>query len=313
VAGAYGIKHVFGALGDLLSWGEFDAILVASPISLHYEQIKACLEHGFHVHTQKTLANTYRDGHALRQLARSQGVVLAASPGQILLPAYAHAQSLIQAQWMGQLYGAWGVNVVSGHERDPFVTDPSWYYQPGGGPLADMGIYNLHALIDLLGMPQRVSAMTGRPLPEKHTGAQTVQVETADNICLMMDWGAGVIGTLCTAFAYEPEILRWGHLAIIGDRGTIEVCRSATQPGRYAVLQRSDAGVDTVYFDHGLPPEHERMEEAHVYLDIHDFVEAILQRRSPRASVDTACAALAIIDAVSESADSGCTVTLASL
>jgi predicted dehydrogenase len=55
------------------------------------------------------------------------------------------------------------------------------------------------------------------------------------------------------------------------------------------------------------------MEEAHVYLDIHDFVEAILQRRSPRASADTACAALAIIDAVSESADSGCTVTLASL
>ncbi|MDH3603470.1 MAG: Gfo/Idh/MocA family oxidoreductase, partial [Candidatus Tectomicrobia bacterium] len=175
----------------------------------------------------------------------------------------------------------------------------------------DRGIYNLHALIDLLGVPQRVSAMTGRPLPEKDAGDRMIRVETADNICLMMDWGAGVIGTLSTAFAYEPAILRWGHLAIIGDRGTIEVRRSLTQPGQYEVLRRSDAGVETTHFDHGLPLAHERMEEAHVYLDVHDFVEAIMQGRYPGASADTACTALAIIDAVYESADSGRTVTLA--
>ncbi len=200
--------------------------------------------------------------------------------------------------------------MVWGHERDPLVHDPGWYYQPGGGPLADMGIYNLHALIDLLGAPQRVSAMTGQPLPEKHAGDRTLPVETADNVCLMMDWGGGVIGTLSTAFAYEPEILRWGHLAIVGNRGTIEIRKSPSQPGRYEVLQRSDAGVETTHFDHGLPPEHERMKEAHVYLDVHDFVEAILQGRSPRASAETACTALAIIDAVSESADSGRAVAL---
>jgi predicted dehydrogenase len=174
-----------------------------------------------------------------------------------------------------------------------------------------MGIYNLHAMIDLLGVPQRVSAMAGRPLPEKYADNRRVRVETADNISLMMDWGAGVIGTLSTAFAYEPAVLRWGHLAIVGNRGTIEVRRSLTQPGQYEVLRHSDAGVETTYFGHGLPPEHECMEEAHVYLDVHEFVEAIIRGRDPGASADTACTALAIIDAVFESTASGRTVTLA--
>lgn len=185
----YGIGQVFGDLNAMLSWGELDAVLIASPIALHHEQIKVCLAHGLHVHTQKTLAQTYCDGEALRQLARSKGVVLAASPGQMMLPAYARVQALIHDQRMGSLYSVWGVNVVWGHERDPLVHDPSWYYRPGGGPLEDMGIYNLHALIELLGVPQRVSAMTGQPLAEKRAGNHTVRVKTPDNVCLMMDWG----------------------------------------------------------------------------------------------------------------------------
>ncbi len=98
VAGEYGIKQVFDDLGDMLCWGELDAVLVASPIALHDQQVRACLERGLHVHTQKTLAQTSRDGEALCQLARSKGAVLAASPGQILLPAYAHVRSLIREQ-----------------------------------------------------------------------------------------------------------------------------------------------------------------------------------------------------------------------
>lgn len=118
-----------------------------------------------------------------------------------------------------------------------------------------------------------------------------------------------MIGNLSTAFAYEPEILRWGHLAIVGSRGTIEVRKSRTSWGRYEVIQRSDAGVETALFDHGLSPEHEYMEEAYVYLDVSDFIDAILEGRSPRASAETACMALAVIDAASDSANSGRVVT----
>ncbi len=286
-------------------------MLIASPIDLHFEQVKASLERGLHVHTQKTLAQTFCEGELLSQLARAKGVVLAVSPGQALLPAYAHVRSLIQDQWVGAIYGVWGVNVVWGHERDPLVQNPAWYYRSGGGPLADMGIYNLHALIDLLGVPQRVSAMIGQPMPEKQADEKTVRVEIADNVCLMMDWGGGVLGTLSTAYAYEPELLRWGHLAIVGNRGMIEIRKSPTQLGRYEVVTRSDGGVETAYFDQGLPPEHECMEEGHVYLDVRDFVDAILQGRSPRASAETACAALAVIDAVTESAATGRSVSLA--
>ncbi len=305
LADEYGIGHVFGSVEDMLAWHELDAVLVASPIPLHYEQVRQCLQAGLHVHTQKTLARTYSEGQELRHLAASRELVLAASPGQILLPAYRKARDYLLEGAVGQLYLAWGMNVSSGHEQDPLVRDPSWYYEPGGGPLEDMGIYNIHALIDLIGPPKSVSAVFGRPLAEKQWGEKKIRVDTDDNAGLLLDFGDGVIGMLSTAFAFEPEVVRWGHLAIVGDRGAIEIRRSPTARGQYELVRRSAEGVEVSLLGHGLEKGHEDMEEAHVYVDIRDFIHAVSERRAPGASVDTACTALAILDAAAASAKSG--------
>ena len=296
----------------MLAWHELDAVLVATPIPLHYEHVLQCLEADLHVHTQKTLARSYAEGEDLRQIASSRGLTLAASPGQILLPAYRKAREYVQEGALGQPYMATGINVVAGHEGDPLVRDPSWYYQPGGGPLEDMGIYAIHAFIDLLGAPRRVAAMSGRPVAEKRWGEKTVRVEADDNFALLLDFGGGVIGTVSTAFAFEPERLRWGHIAIAGDQGTVEVCRSPTEPGKYELVHRSAKGIEVSMLDHGLGVEHERMDEAHVYIDVRDFIHAIAEGRSPGASADTACVALAVLDAAATSATEGLAVPVQS-
>ena len=92
----YGVDHVFGSLAEMLAWRQLDAVLVATPIPLHYQNVRLCPEVGVHVHTQKTLARTYTEGKELRQLATQRGLTLAASPGQILLPAYREAREYIQ-------------------------------------------------------------------------------------------------------------------------------------------------------------------------------------------------------------------------
>ena len=305
LSGRYGVDHVFTALEDMLAWDGLDAVLVATPIPLHYEHVKACLGAGIHVHVQKTLAQTHSEGRELLQLAQANGLTLAASPGQTLLPAYRQARQLIHDGTLGQPYAAWGMNVAAGHERDPLVKDPSWYYRPGGGPLEDMGIYTIHTLIDLLGCPQRVAAMSGRPMAQKPWGNTTIAVQTDDNVGLLLDFGGGVLGTVYTAFASEPELLRWGHLAMVGSEGSIEVCRSPTTRGQFELVHRWATGSAKSLLGHGLEGDHEVMDEAHIYLDILDFVDALAQGRPPEASADTACTALAVIEAARASASAG--------
>ena len=57
---------------------------------------------------------------------------------------------------------------VPGHER--WHPDPEFYYQPGGGPLLDMGPYYLTALVHLLGPVRRVTGMSSRPRNERTIG-----------------------------------------------------------------------------------------------------------------------------------------------
>ena len=42
-----------------------------------------------------------------------------------------------------------------------------WFYQPGGGALFDLGVYNLTALCGFFGSVKRVTAMVGIAIPER--------------------------------------------------------------------------------------------------------------------------------------------------
>ena len=42
-----------------------------------------------------------------------------------------------------------------------------WYYEPGGGALFDLGVYNVTSLCGFFGPARRVTAMTGVAIPER--------------------------------------------------------------------------------------------------------------------------------------------------
>src|SRR5687768_7582136 len=54
----FGVVHSFTEYEALLEEGEVDAVSIASPIGLHYEQGKRALEAGKHVHFNKTMTTT---------------------------------------------------------------------------------------------------------------------------------------------------------------------------------------------------------------------------------------------------------------
>src|SRR6266702_2786744 len=54
----FGVPQAFESYEELLREGECDAVSIATPIGLHYEQGKAAVDAGKHVHFNKTMTTT---------------------------------------------------------------------------------------------------------------------------------------------------------------------------------------------------------------------------------------------------------------
>ena len=65
--------------------------------------------------------------------------------------------------------------MLPGHER--WHPNPDFYYQPGGGPMFDMGPYYLTALVNLIGPIESVVGMAKSSFPTRTIGSGDRQGE----------------------------------------------------------------------------------------------------------------------------------------
>src|SRR5579885_3115092 len=106
-AAKFGVERAFTELEDLLAHGEVDAVSIASPIGLHYQQGLAALRAGKHIHFNKTMSTTVAEATELIELARTKGLKIVASPGEMLRPHNQQIKKLIREGAIGTL--CWAV------------------------------------------------------------------------------------------------------------------------------------------------------------------------------------------------------------
>ena len=70
-----GVK-LYEQLGELLAGSRLDAVVIASPSHLHFEQSRSALEAGLHVMVEKPMSMTSQQAKTLVALARDRGRVL---------------------------------------------------------------------------------------------------------------------------------------------------------------------------------------------------------------------------------------------
>jgi len=197
----FGVGHSYNDLDEMLKREPLDLVTLVTPIGLHAAQGARVLEHGVHLHVNKTLSTTVAEADRLIDLADARGLHIVASPGEVLRPQVRRIRELIEEGAIGRL--AWGIcGCAFGvyHEEEPersdapggTTIDPSWYYRkPGGGPMYDMTVYALHQLTSILGPARRVTALSGRVVPVRRFAGSDVVVEADDNTVLLLDFGEG--------------------------------------------------------------------------------------------------------------------------
>jgi predicted dehydrogenase len=320
-AAKFGAKHAFTEYTDLLERGEVDAVTIASPIGLHYEQGRQALAAGKHIHFNKTMTTTADEATELIETAKSKGLKLVASPGEMLRPHNQHIKKLIADGAIGKLtWAICGAAFGNYHERESVRhgsdvlsnIDPTWYFRkPGGGPLYDMTVYALHGLTGILGPAKRVTAMSGVRIPEREFRGQMAPTDADDNSLILIDFGDNMYAL---AYGTAAGSITQGFMAnYYGTGGSITGLNLNGQPidypGRDIAESEPGRSSNQWLLPHVVGP-HLDIEEHHVYEDIMQLVDWIREDKPTTSTAEHARHVIEIIEAGYRAAETGQTQEL---
>lgn len=159
LANKYGIPTIYTELEALMADPIIDFVYIASPNSLHFEQVRMALDHGKHVICEKPFTSTVAELDQLIALAKQKNLMLFEAITTLHLPNYQLANEqlgklgaikFIQCNY--SQYSSRYNQLLNGGET-PNVFNPQF----SGGALTDINIYNLHFVINMFGTPESVS------------------------------------------------------------------------------------------------------------------------------------------------------------
>jgi len=318
----FGITHAFLDYEQLLANGEVDAVSIASPIGLHFEQGKQALEAGKHIHFNKTMTTTVAEADELIALAASKNLRIVASPGEVLRPQVQAVRSAIAdgrigiPTWAiaGASFGTYHLDEKERQSDNPAMNiDPSWYFRkPGGGPLYDMTVYALHGMTTVLGPAKQVTAISGVRIPEREFNGKAVQTDADDNTGILLDFGAGLFAMAYGAAA--GGINFWFSGTYFGTEGKIVGFELNGEPLDYPEKHLADeigGGVQgaQVTLPH-VVGTHRDLPEQHVYEDIMQLVDWLREDKATPVTAEHARHVIEIIEAAYTASETGQTQQL---
>lgn len=222
----YKIANHYSHIDQLLAGAPFDLLVNLTNMQEHGRLNKQALLAGKHVWSEKPMANSYREGRDLLNLAKQRNLRIWGAPAVVQSPQFAFMAKSIQEGKLGK------VSAAHAHYGHLGPTWSAFFYEKGGGSLPDLGVYNLATLTGLLGPARSVMAMTSVVTPTRKTDDKgQIPVVAEDNAMVLIDHGNGTLSHVQCGFNYfdpyghegkgqeKPTITVWGthgNLALIG-------------------------------------------------------------------------------------------------
>ena len=294
----------YNNINALLKGNAFDLMLTLTDMQMHGSLNKIALQAGKHVWSEKPLANTYAEGKALVDYAKLKGVRIWGAPAVVTSPQFEFMSKTIQEGKLGKLASAHG---QYGH------TGPTWssfFYEPLGGSMPDLGVYNMATLTGLLGPAKSVMAMTSIVNKEREIDEKgIVQVKEEDNAHILLEHDNGVISHIMCGFNYfdpfghEAKNQTLHSIQIFGDKGNMRLIGYDGEP-KSVVLDNSWTE----------PPQvHQTDDKGYQWQEGATRIAAALSKNiEPSINVLHSLHVLEIIEAARKSSKEGVKVKLAS-
>ena len=114
-----------------------------------------------------------------------------------------------------------------------------WYYEPGGGALFDLGIYNVTSLCGFFGPARRVTAMTGTAISERVIDGERIRVRADDNAHVLLDFGDARFAVVTTGFTMQSY--RSPAIELYGTHGVLQMLGDDWAPEGYELWRNDTA------------------------------------------------------------------------
>jgi len=295
-AEAYGVPKACTP-EELLADGEVEVVLNLTVPAVHAEVSMAALRAGKHVYTEKPLAVSLADGRKLLEEAGERELRIGCAPDTFLGGGLQTCRKAIDEGMIGEPVAV--TAFMLNHGPEDWHPNPDFLYQPGAGPMFDLGPYYLGSLATLMGPIRRVTATARITFPERKITSQplagtSITVNTPTHVAGVMDFEGGAVGTLVTSFDVWSE--NQSKIDLYGTEGTLSLPDPNTFGGP-VWSWRSDAWTE-------LPLTHHYTGNCRG-LGLADMAQALRSGRPHRASGELGMHALDVIHAFLDSSERG--------
>lgn len=155
-AKTYPYVQVVKTLDEVLENDEIDLVVIATPNTLHFDQVSACLESGKHVVIEKPFMNSVSDCETIMEMANKKGLNLFIFHNRRWDGDFLTIEKILHSGILGvpEYYEA------HFDRYSPTRTRAAWRDEdnPGSGILYDLGPHLIDQALKLFGMPKTIKA-----------------------------------------------------------------------------------------------------------------------------------------------------------
>ncbi|MFT5364892.1 MAG: myo-inositol 2-dehydrogenase/D-chiro-inositol 1-dehydrogenase [Dinoroseobacter sp.] len=274
---------------DIITSADIDAVIVATPTTLHYDQIHALAAAGKAIFCEKPIDLSSERAAACQKAVEAAGVSFFTAFNRRFDPNFAHLQAELAAGAIG------AIEMVVITSRDP-APPPISYIEQSGGLFRDMMIHDLDMARFLLGEEPVEIFATGSCLVDPKIGA----AGDIDTAAVTLKTASGKIALINNSrratYGYDQRI------EVHGSEGMLKAANKLEHLVEHAGAQGFTTAPNKHFFL-------ERYEAAYI-AEMEAFVAALKSGGPPNPSISDGVAAQRLADAAAKSLETGRPVKL---
>jgi predicted dehydrogenase len=309
----YGVRAE--SVDALLEDKDVDIVVNLTIPAVHYEISRRALDAGKHVYSEKPFVLTVTDGLDLKARADPRGLRIGSAPDTFFGGAHQLARNLIDTGKLGKITG--GTCFVMSRGMEHWHPNPDFFFQPGAGPILDIGPYYVTNLIQLIGPVKRVVALgatprTHRTITNGPRHGERVPVGTPTTIHAVLEFASGALVTLAGSW----DVWSHGHapIELYGEEGTLFLPDPNFFGGDVRLTQAATPVDPPTPWEHALGVANQKRPTGAVAnyrtAGLADMALSILEGRPQRCSLDLALHAIDVLTGILTASDTGCAVAM---
>jgi predicted dehydrogenase len=273
---------------------DVDAVVLATPHSLHEAQALEAIAAGKHVFVEKPLTLDLKSAHRVADAANTAGRVLAVGLNRRFHPSFVELRDRAKDGRLGRV-----VAMVAQHTTSTaqFVPLDNWRAAPEeapGGAFTAVGIHTLDYMIALAGRVRELRCVTARNYPGRSDDTTTIMLQFAGGASGLM------FCSVATATNFQVIAYGTGGLGEISrpNLSRLHFAPAATQAPTGQIPAPPDEIVEFSSFDT-------------LHAQLTAFARAIREKRPYAVPIGDVLHGMAVLDAIVASAQSGKAATVA--